>query len=85
MNSIKYFFQLDDFKETLISYFATVVPLDFSEIFNISELHSFSPFSRIQEKLTQHEITSKKTIVYGCLQYGIKQNSVTFPVYNLEI
>ena len=35
--------------------------------------------------LTQHGIISKKTIVYGCLQYDIKQKSVTFMVYHLQI
>ena len=35
--------------------------------------------------LKQYEIISKKTVVYGCLQYGIKQKSVTFVVHDVEM
>ena len=34
--------------------------------------------SQFLNPLTQHEIISKRTIVYGGLRYGIKQKSVTF-------
>ena len=35
--------------------------------------------------LTKDHMIFKKTIVYGCLQYGIKQNSFTLLVCDLEI
>ena len=68
----------------------------FSEIFNIARLRVLHSFSWIQEKLfnnleaivisklTKHGTIPKKTKVYGCLQYGIKQTSVTCLVYDLE-
>ena len=40
--------------------------------------------SQFLNRLTQHEMISKKTIVNGCLQYDIKQNSGTFLVYDLK-
>ncbi len=39
----------------------------------------------LNKGLKQYEFISKKTIVYECLQYGIKQKSVTHLVYDLEI
>ena len=74
-----------------------ILPLDF-EIFDIFTtgvfLFFFENSRKILKKnlklsqflncLTQHEIISKKTIVYGCLQHGITQNSVAFVVYESE-
>ena len=41
--------------------------------------------SQFLYSLTQYEIISRKTIVYECLIDGIKQKSVNFVVYDLEI
>ena len=34
---------------------------------------------------THHGIVSEKTICYGWLQHGIKQKSIIFVVYDVEI
>ena len=74
-----------------------IVPLDFSEIFNIFRIRVYFLFceksrnfsKRLKivaiSKLTQNKIIFKKTIVYGCLQYGVKQKFVTTVVCDLEI
>ena len=63
-----------------------------------SELRCFSSFLRIQEYfrkklklslflslLTKDQIIFKKTIVYGCLLYGINQNSFTLLAHDFGI
>ena len=72
-----------------------IPPLDFPEIFNIFRIRVF--VSRIQKEfsvklktiviqncLMQHKILCKKTIVYESLQYGIKEKSLKFVIYDLE-
>ena len=62
----------------------------------LSELQCFSSFLRIQENfqkklktivisMTKDQIIFKTAIVCGCLQYGIKQNSFTLLVCDLDI
>ena len=58
-------------------------PESFQHRFQISKKVSVK-FNDLFLCLTQHEILSKKTIPCGCLQYGIKQKSVIFVVYDLE-
>jgi hypothetical protein len=80
-----------------LSYFAKILPLIFPEIFNIFRIRGFFFFLRIQENFEKHlkppsfvyflkkyRIIVKKTIVYECLQYDIKQKSFTFLVCDLE-
>ena len=81
-----YFLELNCFKRAspILLQFCRWIFLKYS--FD-SELECFSSFSRIQEKfsrdlktsitsnLTQYEIVSKETMGFGCLQYGIKQQS----------
>ena len=80
------------------SYFTVNLPLEFSEIFNIFRITVFffllSEYKKFKTKLKTIVISkpvderatiSKKTTVHGILQYGIKQNSLTLLVYDLEI
>ena len=77
-----------------MNYFTVNLPLNFSEIFNIFRITVFSSLVRIRECFREGLKMSKpvdersnsfqETIVYGCLHYGIKQNSFTLLVCDLE-
>ena len=88
-----YVFELNGFKETL-----TICRWTFLKSSIFSELQCFASFLRIQENFrkklktiviskssTKDQIIFKETIVYGCLQCGVKQNSFTLLVCDLEI
>ena len=78
-------------------YFATIVPLDFSEIVNIFTIRVTFFLSIIQEEFSkklravivfklfmQHETIFSKTIVYEYSRYRIEQTSITLLVCELE-
>ena len=86
------------FASRKLSFFAIILLSDFSEIFDmLKDWHVFLFFRELKKNiqknfelskfpnyLTQHEVTSKKTIVYGYLQHGIKQNFITFVILKFD-